>query len=47
MHYNQQEVIPMKQKCMWFLFKLGLSLFTPDYMSQGREVDEHQERETL
>ena len=22
----------MKQKCMWFLFKLGLSLFTPDYM---------------
>ncbi|MDU4781367.1 MAG: hypothetical protein E6X90_05595 [Veillonella sp.] len=29
----------MKQKCMWFLFKLGLSLFTPDYMSQGREVN--------
>ena len=37
----------MKQKCMWFLFKLGLSLFTPDYMSQCREVNEHQERETL
>ena len=37
----------MKQKCMWFLFKLGLSLFIPDYMSQGHEVDEHQERETL
>ena len=36
----------MKQKCMWFLFKLGLSLFTPDYMSQGREVDEHQESGT-
>lgn len=37
----------MKQKCMWLLFKMGLSLFTPDYMSQGREIDEHQERETL
>ena len=37
----------MEHKYMWFLFKLGLSLFTPDYMSQGHEVDEHQERETL
>ena len=27
-----REVIPMKQKCMWILFKMGLSLFTPDYM---------------
>ena len=34
----------MKQKCMWLLFKMGLSLFTPDYMSEGREIDEHQER---
>ena len=40
-------VIPMKQKCIWLLFKMGLSLFTPDYMSQGREIDEHQEREAL
>lgn len=37
----------MKQKCMWFLFKLGLSLSTPNYMSQGHEIDEHQEREVL
>lgn len=37
----------MKQKCMWLLFKMGLSLFTPDYMSEGREIDEHQEREEL
>ena len=37
----------MKQKCMWLLFKMGLSLFTPDYMSEGREIDEHQEREAL
>lgn len=37
----------MKQKCMWLLFKMGLSLFTPDYMSQGREIDAHQERESL
>ena len=37
----------MKQKFMWILFKMGLSLFTPDYMSQGREIDEHQEREVL
>ena len=37
----------MKQKCMWILFKMGLSLFTPDYMSEGREIDEHQEREAL
>ena len=42
-----REMVPMKQKFMWLLFKMGLSLFTPDYMSQGREVDEHQERETL
>ena len=42
-----REVIPMKQKCMWLLFKMGLSLFTPDYMSEGREIDEHQEREAL
>ena len=42
-----REVVPMKQKFMWLLFKMGLSLFTPDYMSQGREVNEHQERETL
>ena len=42
-----REVVPMKQKCMWLLFKMGLSLFTPDYMSQGRENDEHQEREAL
>ena len=27
--------------------KMGLSLFTPDYMSEGREIDEHQEREAL
>ena len=40
-----REVVPMKQKCMWILFKMGLSLFTPDYMSEGREIDEHQERE--
>lgn len=37
----------MKQKCMWILFKIGLSLFTPDYMNEGREIDEHQEREAL
>ena len=37
----------MKQKYIWLLFKLGLSLSTPDYMSQGREIDEHQEREVL
>lgn len=43
----KKKVILMKQKCMLFLFKLGLSLFTPDYMSQGREVDEHQERDAL
>ena len=42
-----KEVIPMKQKCMWILFKMGLSLFTPDYMNEGREIDEHQEREAL
>ena len=42
-----REVVPMKQKFMWILFKMGLSLFTPDYMSQCREIDEHQERETL
>ena len=42
-----REVIPMKQKCMWLLFKMGLSLFTPDYMNEGREIDEHQEREAL
>ena len=42
-----REVVPMKQKFMWILFKMGLSLFTPDYMSQGREIDEHQERESL
>ncbi len=42
-----REVVLMKQKCMWLLFKMGLSLFTPDYMSQGREIDEHQEREAL
>ena len=37
----------MKQKFMWIFFKMGLSLFTPDYMSQGREIDKHQEREAL
>ena len=37
----------MKQKCMWILFKMGLLLFTPDYMSEGREIDKHQEREAL
>ena len=42
-----REVVPMKQKCMWILFKMGLSLFTPDYMSEGREIDKHQEREAL
>ena len=42
-----REMVPMKQKCMWILFKMGLSLFTPDYMSEGREIDEHQEREAL
>ena len=42
-----REVVPMKQTFMWILFKMGLSLFTPDYMSQGREIDKHQERETL
>lgn len=42
-----REVVPMKQKFMWILFKMGLSLFTPDYMSKGREIDEHQEREVL
>ena len=42
-----REVVPMKQKFMWLLFKMGLSLFTPDYMSQGREIDEHQERDAL
>lgn len=42
-----REVVPMKQKCMWLLFKMGLSIFTPDYMSEGREIDEHQEREEL
>ena len=42
-----REVVPMKEKFMCILFKMGLSLFTPDYMSQGREIDEHQEREAL
>ena len=42
-----REVVPMKQTFMWILFKMGLSLFTPDYMSEGREIDEHQEREAL
>ena len=42
-----REVVPMKQTFMWILFKMGLSLFTPDYMSQGREIDKHQERESL
>lgn len=37
----------MKQKCIWLLFKIGLSLFSPDYISQRREIDEHQEREAL
>lgn len=37
----------MKQKFMWIFFKMGLSLFTPDYMSQGREIDKQQEREDL
>ena len=37
----------MKQKFLWILFNIGLSLFTPDYMSQGRETYENQERETL
>ncbi|ETJ33025.1 hypothetical protein Q604_UNBC12529G0001, partial [human gut metagenome] len=27
--------------------RMGLSLFTPDYMNEGREIDEHQEREAL
>lgn len=35
----------MKHKFIWLLFKIGLSSFSPDYMSQGREIDEHQERE--
>ena len=42
-----KEVVPMKQTFMWILFKMGLSLFTPDYMIEGREIDEHQEREAL
>ena len=42
-----REVVPMKQTFMWILFKMGLSLFTPDYMSEGREIDKHQEREAL
>ena len=42
-----REVVPMKQKCMWILFKMGQSLFTPDYMSEGREIDKHQEREAI
>lgn len=42
-----RELVPMKQKFMWILFKMGLSLFTPDYMSQGRKIDEHQERKAL
>ena len=29
----------MKQKFMWLLFKMGLSLFSSDYMSQGREIE--------
>ena len=37
----------MKQKFMWLLFKMGLSLFSSDYMSEGREIDEYQEREAL
>ena len=37
----------MKQTFMWILFKMGLSLFTSDYMIEGREIDEHQEREAL
>ena len=37
----------MKQTFMWILFKMGLSLFAPDYMSEGREIDKHQERESL
>lgn len=42
----------MKQKFIWLLFKIGLSLFSPDYMSQEREIeereiDEHQERKAL
>ena len=42
-----REMVPMKQKFMWLLFKMGLSLFTPDYMSQSREIEEHQERDAL
>ena len=42
-----REVGPMKQTFMWILFKMVLSLFTQDYMSEGREIDEHQEREAL
>ena len=37
----------MKQKFIWLLFKIGLSLFSPDYMSQEREIEEYQEREAL
>ena len=42
-----REVVPMKKNFMWILFKMGLSLFTPDYMNEGREIEEHQEREAL
>ena len=47
--YNtiNKEVVHMTKAFMWILFKMGLSLFTPDYMSEGREIDEHQEREAL
>ena len=33
---------------MYFInIHINIQIFTPDYMSQGREIDEHQERETL
>ena len=31
----------------WAGFVAGLSLFTDDFMCNGREVIDHQERETL
>ncbi len=33
---------------MYFInIHINIQIFTPDYMSKGREINEHQEREAL
>ena len=33
---------------MYFInIRINIQTLTPDYMSEGREIDEHQEREAL